>query len=191
MATEPAARDRILAEAASLFVARGYHGISMREIAEQVGLSKAALYYHFEDKESLFLAVLQENLESLERLIAESHAQPTTRARLGWLLRAIFAQAPAQRAIIRLANQEIRHLDPAARAEFARLYEEKFTGQIAALLQNGIDRGELRVLDVKQATWVLLGMMYPFFYPSGDRGVGDGDEAIALMLDIFFEGAKA
>ncbi len=48
-------RDRILLKALQFFVAHGYDGISMREIAEACGLSKAALYYHFRDKEALFL----------------------------------------------------------------------------------------------------------------------------------------
>jgi AcrR family transcriptional regulator len=49
---------RIIEEATCLFVASGYCGISMREIAEAVGISKAGLYYHFRDKEDLFLAIL-------------------------------------------------------------------------------------------------------------------------------------
>ena len=43
-------RARILAEATRLFVVYGYNGISMREIAEAVGVSKAGQYYHFKDK---------------------------------------------------------------------------------------------------------------------------------------------
>ena len=41
---------RIVGEATCLFVVRGYRGISMREIAEAAGISKAGLYYHFKDK---------------------------------------------------------------------------------------------------------------------------------------------
>ncbi|MCB0152930.1 MAG: helix-turn-helix transcriptional regulator, partial [Caldilineaceae bacterium] len=52
-------RAAILAAAQRLFVERGYRGISMREIAEAVGMTKAALYYHFRDKEQLFVALLQ------------------------------------------------------------------------------------------------------------------------------------
>ena len=42
-------REKIMTEAATRFVASGYHAVSMREIAEAVGASKAAIYYYFAD----------------------------------------------------------------------------------------------------------------------------------------------
>jgi AcrR family transcriptional regulator len=44
-------RAEILAAARGLFIQQGYHGLAMRQIAEAVGVSKPALYYHFRDKE--------------------------------------------------------------------------------------------------------------------------------------------
>lgn len=189
-AESPATRERILEEATRLFVARGYHGISMREIAEMVGVSKAGLYYYFKDKEELFLAVLTANLEAMERLAAQAQReQPTARAQIGWLLRAILAQPPYQRALIRVASHEIEHVSPEARAEFGRRYQEKFIDRLAGILRGGISRGELRRLDVRTATRVLLGMMYPFL-SSGERGVGTGEAELELVLTLFFEGAE-
>jgi AcrR family transcriptional regulator len=183
-------RERILDEAANLFVARGYHGISMREIAEAVGVSKAGLYYHFRDKEALFLAILTANLEATERLICEARsAGPTARDQIGAIVRAIFAQAPDQRAIIRLASQEMAHISQAARAEFGRLYQEKFLGQLEAVLREGIAAGEVRSMDVGTATWILLGMMYPFFYPGQQREPDAPQGTIDLIVTLFFEGA--
>jgi AcrR family transcriptional regulator len=72
--TSPEARDlraEVLAEATGLFVAHGYHGLSIRQIAEAVGVTKAALYYHFEDKEALFLAILGTYLEKVEEMILQ------------------------------------------------------------------------------------------------------------------------
>ncbi|HHJ06422.1 MAG TPA: TetR/AcrR family transcriptional regulator, partial [Anaerolineae bacterium] len=40
-------QNRICNEATRLFVQEGYAGLSMRQLAEQVGISKAGLYYHF------------------------------------------------------------------------------------------------------------------------------------------------
>ena len=189
-AETPATRERILEEATRLFVARGYHGISMREIAERVGVSKAGLYYHFKDKEDLFLAILTENLDITERLAAQAQReQPTARAQIGWLLRAILAQPPHQRALIRVASHEIEHVSEAARAEFGRRYREKFIDRLAGILRAGISRGELRRFDVRTATRVLLGMMYPFLTP-GAQGAGPGEAELELMLSLFFEGAE-
>lgn len=54
----PATRDRILAVALDLFSARGYEGTSIRDIAEQMEMTKAAVFYHFPAKEDLLAAIL-------------------------------------------------------------------------------------------------------------------------------------
>jgi AcrR family transcriptional regulator len=50
-------RQRILDVALDLFTEQGYDGTSLREIAERLGVTKAALYYHFESKEDILLAL--------------------------------------------------------------------------------------------------------------------------------------
>jgi AcrR family transcriptional regulator len=52
-----ATRERILDVALDLFNQRGYEGTSLREIAERLGVTKAALYYHFKSKEEILLAL--------------------------------------------------------------------------------------------------------------------------------------
>src|SRR3984957_5239426 len=49
--------ERILDVALDLFLEKGYEKTSLREIAEQLGFSKAALYYHFASKDDIFLAL--------------------------------------------------------------------------------------------------------------------------------------
>ena|SRR5262245_25486136 len=57
-ATEPATtRERILDIALDLFIRKGYAETSLREIAAELGFSKAALYYHFESKQDILLAL--------------------------------------------------------------------------------------------------------------------------------------
>jgi len=48
-----------------IFVARGYHAAAMDEIAERAGVSKPVLYQHFPGKQELYLALLDESVESL------------------------------------------------------------------------------------------------------------------------------
>lgn len=52
-------RDDILRSAYTLFVERGYHGTSMRQIAHGSGIVVGGLYNHFESKEDIFVAVLE------------------------------------------------------------------------------------------------------------------------------------
>jgi AcrR family transcriptional regulator len=50
-------RQRILDVALTLFTEQGYDGTSLREIAQKLGVTKAALYYHFESKDDILLAL--------------------------------------------------------------------------------------------------------------------------------------
>jgi AcrR family transcriptional regulator len=50
-------RERILDISLELFTTQGYEKTSLREIAEQLGFSKAAIYYHFESKEAILMAL--------------------------------------------------------------------------------------------------------------------------------------
>lgn len=52
-------RERILAVATGLFAEQGFEDTSLRSIAEPLGFSKAALYYHFHTKDEILLAVVE------------------------------------------------------------------------------------------------------------------------------------
>jgi len=60
-----ARRRQLLDAAMEIFVARGYHAAAMDEIAERAGVSKPVLYQHFPGKQELYLALLDESVESL------------------------------------------------------------------------------------------------------------------------------
>lgn len=70
--TAEGSRALIVAAALELFAARTYAGTSLRDIAERVGMSKAALYYHFPSKEALLVALLGPTVERFARLIDDA-----------------------------------------------------------------------------------------------------------------------
>jgi AcrR family transcriptional regulator len=69
-------RRRILAVALELFAVKGYAGTSIRDITEQMGLTKAALYYHFGSKEEILEAVTAPLKGDFESLLALARRQP-------------------------------------------------------------------------------------------------------------------
>ncbi len=184
-------REHILAEAARLFGENGYNGISMREIAQACGVSKAGLYYHFADKEALFLAIIQAYLQRLSDSLDEITQQGgSTRGQVQRLMEVIFAQPPEERAIIRLAGQELSNISPEKREKFLNLYHEQFIGKIEELLARGMATGELRAAEPTIAAWILLGMMFPFFHPGQGQAAPDS-RTTGLILSVFFDGLKA
>ncbi|NOQ45434.1 MAG: TetR family transcriptional regulator [Desulfobulbaceae bacterium] len=78
----PKSKREILAIAIPLFAGSGYSGVSMRTIAQNVGLSAAALYHHFPDKQALYLAAMAQafvdKADSLEKILG-SRAAPEKR----------------------------------------------------------------------------------------------------------------
>ena len=60
-------RARILASALSLFVKRGYDHTSFTDIAARLGMTKGAVYWHFDSKEQLLMTLLDEMLEKFRR----------------------------------------------------------------------------------------------------------------------------
>jgi len=51
-------QERLLDTAADLFAKQGYAGVSMRDIARTVGITQAAIYHHFNNKEALYVAAV-------------------------------------------------------------------------------------------------------------------------------------
>jgi len=63
-------RDEILDQATRLFAERGYEGTSMGDLAEACSMRKASLFYHFDNKEALYAAVLDRLLVAVQGAIA-------------------------------------------------------------------------------------------------------------------------
>jgi AcrR family transcriptional regulator len=64
-------RGQIVDVALEQFTEQGYEGTSLQQIADQLGLTKAALYYHFKSKDDLLLAVLDPYLADIDALLEQ------------------------------------------------------------------------------------------------------------------------
>ncbi|GLW06578.1 TetR family transcriptional regulator [Microtetraspora sp. NBRC 13810] len=71
-------RTRIQQVALTLFNEKGYQATSLREIAEELGVTKAALYYHFKTKEDIVASLSEDRLANLQRLLDWARSQPPT-----------------------------------------------------------------------------------------------------------------
>ncbi|WP_405586886.1 TetR/AcrR family transcriptional regulator [Streptomyces sp. NBC_01092] len=71
-------RQRIQDVALELFAEQGYEKTSLREIAERLDVTKAALYYHFKTKEEIIVSLFQDLTQPIEDLIEWGRQQPHT-----------------------------------------------------------------------------------------------------------------
>jgi AcrR family transcriptional regulator len=121
-------RDAIVEAATRLFMGQGYAATSVRQIADEVGCTEAALYYHFkEGKRALLQAVVESNLPDLARALdaldgidslhdlivrfgftMSRTANRLMGEKLSWLLREFPSLLPEERALIYKKHQEFR-----------------------------------------------------------------------------------
>jgi AcrR family transcriptional regulator len=71
-------RTRIQRIALELFTEHGYEATSLREIAERLGVTKAALYYHFKTKDEIIDSLVNDRAARIQELVAWAQTQPRT-----------------------------------------------------------------------------------------------------------------
>ena len=104
-------RNTFILAAKPLFAARGFEGVTMRDIANRLGVTQAALYYHFRSKSELYLAVLEKAAAGPIQKIREAAGEkssPSERMRAGILalLREFARDADLSRLLMRTVIDE-------------------------------------------------------------------------------------
>ncbi|MFT4258714.1 TetR/AcrR family transcriptional regulator [Microbacterium sp.] len=141
--------DAIIREAAHLFAARGYNGVSLEDIGAAVGVSGPAVYRHFAGKQALLGAVLvqvSEDLVSGGTLVFTSVADDAERMRALIRFHVDFALGHAD--VIRVHDRDVAHLSAADHEAVRRLQREYITlwiTALGALLDAPTDELRLRV----------------------------------------------
>ena len=98
-------RERIQAVALDLFAEQGYDKTSLREIAERLGVTKAALYYHFQSKEDIAASLVDDYFAQIDDLIAWGAGQPRTARTRGEVLRRYFTIVADGTQVFRMLQQ--------------------------------------------------------------------------------------
>jgi AcrR family transcriptional regulator len=135
-------RRDILRAAAALFIERGFKGVSMKDVADAVAVTPAALYYHFPGgKEELFAATIRHLLEeTMERAFLALGSAVGLRERLIQLTRNVLA-LPVDRLalLLRDAHEYLADGKHDLLIEMGR----RFTQRGAEVFQAAIDAGEI------------------------------------------------
>jgi AcrR family transcriptional regulator len=145
--------------AAEVFARAGYHGCSMREIAERIGMRQSSIYHHFRSKDEILGAICTYGGETFLRNIRAIRAgegTPLTKIEAvicahvtPYVLRQHYAFSFV------FMRQHLVGKAKAAVSRFSRAYEQ----ELEELLREGVASGELDAeLDVHMAALALLGM---------------------------------
>lgn len=156
--TEPIDVSLIVDVAREEIARRGYEGVSLREVAEKVGVSKAAVYYHFPTKAELYDAVLDEDAGAMMLLVEaaklDEGSYPERLDRLGALVCDYLSERPA---VARLFLRELVGHGPFLSGAGAKRVAE-ILELTAAFLRAGAAAGAFRVDDVRQLAVSIAGV---------------------------------
>jgi AcrR family transcriptional regulator len=184
-------RAEIVAAATRIFAERGYGGVGMRDIADEVGIRGASLYHHFSSKEEILFAIcLTVTREPVEQNLPLLDAEGTPAQRLAALVRAHIRHLRLRRAEYAVGAHERTSLTPAHLAEVDG-YRRRYHRRVREVLTDGMRAGEFRELD---PTAVTLGMLDMLNGVSGwIRGDSDADvERIEeTYLALLFDGLRS
>jgi TetR/AcrR family transcriptional regulator, cholesterol catabolism regulator len=178
-------RNELTRQAARLFAEKGYHGTSISDLAEAMGVQKGSLYAHIESKADLLWEVARDGAvafhEALDAVPEELGATEKIRAALRAHLRVVAEQLDVATVFIR----EWRYLEGERREAFLaerRRYEERFR----TLFREGRELGELRT-DLDDATATLLALSaanWAYTWLRADAGTDElADRFFAVLLD--------
>jgi AcrR family transcriptional regulator len=183
-----ARREELTRAAARLFADRGYHGTSLADLAEALGIQKASLYHHIEAKEELLWEIARTGAEAFHAALdGVPESRPATE-RIRLALRAHLRVVAEQLDTATVFTREWRALGDEHRERFAaerRRYEERIRG----LFREGVERGELRP-DVDAATAALVFLSTANWAYTWLRPGADTDALADRCFGVLLEGMR-
>jgi AcrR family transcriptional regulator len=152
-------RDRIVAAATRLFGTRGYSDVSMQDVARAAHVTKAALYYHFADKQDLYTTVSMQRIADISMAMEAAVAEGTLEERLLRLALVGFERMQSDIYAPHLHAHE--HLDA---AHHLRLHEamDRLQEPIVRCFAEAGPRDA--ALSPRAATELLVGIMFSLIF---------------------------
>lgn len=184
--TTSATRDRILQAALEIFAQKGYHRALVDDIVRVSGTSKGALYHHFQNKEALFLALVDEFAARLAEAVGV--AIGGAHGALGKVEAALTAglETFAQhRQLAHILLLESMSLGPSYQAKRLDVHA-RFASLIRAHLDEAVAEGSIPPLDTRVATLAWLGalneVVVQWLYSGRPDLLSEAVPALAPML---------
>lgn len=187
----------ILAEALQLFAERGFDGVSVSDVAKAAGVSKANIFHHFGNKQTLYMEVLKSSLNEFSQLTEYLQPQRAPiEQRLQHFLQAQAAHLKQHQQSAQVVLRELLENRSEVTQQLAEQTTDAQFRQLLALLQEGQQTGEIRAeVDLTAMMVMMLGaVVFSFQARSLLRNqpeaefTNDPEQYSRLMADILLHG---
>jgi AcrR family transcriptional regulator len=180
-----ARRSELTREAARLFAERGYHGTSIGDLADALGVQKASVYHHIASKQDLLYETMQDGAGAFHTMLDEIPDGLSATERIRLAIRGHLRLVADQLDVATVFTREWRFLEGERRDAIVaerRRYEERFR----ALFREGRELSELRT-DLDESTAALLvlsALNWAYTWLDAGRDTSElADRFHALLVD--------
>ncbi|MFZ5817255.1 MAG: TetR/AcrR family transcriptional regulator [Bacillota bacterium] len=181
----------IMQAAIRLFQQKGYHATSMQDIADEVGLQKGSLYHYISGKEDLLVVIIHDALGQYNARLTEIRdLDLPVRQRLELAVRSHLKGIAENLGMLTIFLRESYALNPDQQRTI-RQESDRYNRMFEELMAEGIRTGELREMDPKLGTRVVLGAcnwFYRWYRPDGAYSI---DQMADFFVDLLFKGIEA
>jgi AcrR family transcriptional regulator len=181
-------KSELTRQAARLFAEKGYHGTSIGDLADAMGVQKGSLYAHIESKADLLWEVARDGAAAFHAALDTIPDDLPTPVKIHLALRAHLRVIAEQLEVATVFIREWRYLEGDRRDEFLaerRRYEDRFR----ALFREGRELGSLRS-DLDDATATLLALSAANWAYTWLRPEADTDELADRFYDFLLDGMR-
>lgn len=185
---DPAAtRERILDAALATFSRKGYHGTRLDDIVEESATSKGAIYFHFANKERLFLALVDQFADLLERRVREAIApEPAGMKRVRTALEEVLNtfgryRRPAKVLLVQAVG--LGSIFENKRAEIT----DRFARLIEGYLVEAIEVGDIEPVDTEVVSMAWMGAIYALIIRWVTTGEPETQRIMASLVPVLLK----
>jgi AcrR family transcriptional regulator len=183
-AREPKTRERIMDAALNIFSSRGYHDTRLDEIVKEAGTSKGSIYFHFPNKERLFIALVDQFADLIERRAVESiQKAPQGMGRVSAALQSVLEtfgkyRRPAKILLVQAVGLgsvfEKKRLD----------VTDRFAALIKKYLDEAVAMGEIAPVDTEVVAHAWMGAIYNVVIQWVYTGEPDSQRILTTLLPL-------
>ena len=192
LVSDPKVRERLLSAALDLFVQKGYASTSVREIVESAGVTKPALYYYFENKEGVYLELIQRAYRQFEAIVEDRNpGGDSCRDAVKSIFCKLLDLFRANLSLVKFVNSIYYGPPQGAPPLGIEALHLSLHKKVRDLLESGMKSGEIKQGDPDIAMWAVLGILnmatdLEICHPE----LSIGENGLRRAVDAVFDGVS-
>jgi TetR/AcrR family fatty acid metabolism transcriptional regulator len=180
-------RERILDAAMNIFSAKGFHDTKLDEIVAEANTSKGSIYFHFPNKEKLFIALVDQFADLIERRVNEAIEQETQgMKRVQVALEAVLDTFSKYRRPAKLLLVQAVGLGTVFEKKRLEV-NDRFALLIQTYLDEAVEMGEIQAVNTHIVAHAWMGAIYNVVIQWVYTGEPDKDEIIGALLPLLLK----